>query len=144
MIGETISHYRILEQIGSGGMGVVYKAEDTRIGSTVALKFLASELTGDIGITRRFVREAQAGFGLEHPNICNVHEIDETEDGRLFICMSYYTGESLRERIARGPVLPQEAIRVALSVASGLSPRSRRGCRASRHQTSQHFPHHRR
>lgn len=121
MIGTTISHYRILERIGSGGMGVVYKAEDTRIGKLVAIKVLPEELTGDDKYKRRFIREAQAAFSLEHPNICNIHEIDEGEDGRLFICMGYYDGESLRERLDRGPVPVQEALRIAIAVADGLA-----------------------
>jgi serine/threonine protein kinase/tetratricopeptide (TPR) repeat protein len=121
VIGQTVSHYKILEKIGSGGMGVVYKAEDTRIQLPVALKFLPVEMTGDERSKRRFVREAQAAFALDHPNICNIHEIDETEDGRLFICMSYYAGESLKERIARGPVPVEEAVRTVSSVATGLA-----------------------
>ncbi len=121
MVGQAVSHYRIIGEIGSGGMGVVYKAEDTRIGAPVALKFLPEELTADESSKRRFIREAQAAFALDHPNICNIHEIDETADGRLFICMSYYEGESLRDRIAREPVDPLEAIRIACSVAAGLA-----------------------
>ncbi|MFX1518081.1 MAG: protein kinase, partial [Promethearchaeota archaeon] len=99
MIGKTISHYRIIEKLGEGGMGVVYKAEDTKLKRPVALKFLAPELTRDVDIKERFVKEAQAASSLEHANICTIHEIDETKDGQMFICMAYYDGETLREKI---------------------------------------------
>ena len=85
MIGETVSHYRITQQLGAGGMGVVYEAEDTKLKRTVALKFLPADLTRDHQAKTRFIQEAQTASGLDHPNVCNIHEIDETEDGRLFI-----------------------------------------------------------
>jgi tetratricopeptide (TPR) repeat protein len=127
MIGKTISHYRILEKLGEGGMGVVYKAEDTKLKRTVALKFLPAESTRDPEAKARFVREAQAASALEHPNICNIHEIDETDDGRLFICMACYEGESLRGRITRRPLKLEEAIDVASQVALGLAKAHEKG-----------------
>jgi len=121
LIGKTISHYRIIEKLGEGGMGVVYKAEDTKLKRPVALKFLPPDSTRDPDAKERFVREAQAASALEHPNICNIHEIDETEDGQLFICMACYEGESLRDRIARGPLKLEEAVDIAAQVATGLA-----------------------
>jgi serine/threonine-protein kinase len=120
-IGLTISHYRIVEKIGGGGMGVVYKAEDTRLKRPVALKFLPHELTRDESAKRRFVREAQTASALDHPNICSIHEIDETSDGQLFICMAYYDGEALNKRLERGPLPVDEATRIVLKVAEGLA-----------------------
>jgi tetratricopeptide (TPR) repeat protein/predicted Ser/Thr protein kinase len=121
VIGKTVSHYRILEKLGEGGMGVVYKAEDTKLKRTVALKFLPPGSTRDPDAKERFVREAQAASALEHPNICNIHEIDETEDGRLFIAMACYEGESLQEKIARGSLKLDEALDIATQVALGLT-----------------------
>jgi len=121
MIGKTISHYRILEKLGEGGMGVVYKAQDTTLGRTVALKFLPPELTRDPEAKARFIQEAQAASTLDHPNICNIHEIDETSDSQLFICMAYYEGETLKDKIGRGPLSPEEALRIAAQVAQGLA-----------------------
>lgn len=127
MIGETVGHYRILEKLGEGGMGVVYKAEDTRLKRTVALKFLAPELTRDHEAKERFIQEAQAASALEHNNVCNIHDIDETGDGQLFIVMDCYEGEPLKEEIARGPMKPEEAIDIAIQVAQGLQKAHKKG-----------------
>jgi serine/threonine protein kinase/lipoprotein NlpI len=121
MIGKTISHYRILEKLGEGGMGVVYKAEDTKLRRPVALKFLPPELTRDPGAKERFIKEAQAASALDHPHICNIHEIDETAEGQLFMCMACYEGETLKEMIARGPLGIEEAIRIAAQIGEGLT-----------------------
>jgi serine/threonine protein kinase len=99
VIGKTVSHYRILEKIGAGGMGEVYKAEDLKLKRIVALKFLPSEFTRDDEAKERFIREAQAASSLQHANICTIHDIDKAEDGRLFICMDCYEGETLKDKI---------------------------------------------
>ncbi len=119
MIGRTISHYKILEKLGEGGMGVVYKAEDTKLKRTVALKFLPPELTRDVELKERLVHEAQAAAGLDHPNICTVYEIDEV-DGKTFIAMAYVEGRSLKEEIRSGPLKLDEAIDLAVQIAEGL------------------------
>jgi tetratricopeptide (TPR) repeat protein/predicted Ser/Thr protein kinase len=120
MIGQTISHYKILEKLGEGGMGVVYKAEDTKLRRPVALKFLSPEVTYDEQAKRRFMHEAQAVSALDHPNIAVVHEIDETDDGSAFICMAYYDGQTLKDRLKSGPIPPDEATRITLRIAEGL------------------------
>jgi Tol biopolymer transport system component len=120
MIGETISHYKIIEEIGVGGMGVVYKAEDTKLKRTVALKFLPPELIRDHEAKERFIREAQAASALEHNNICNIHEIDETEDGQVFIAMACYEGQTLKQQIADGPLPIDQAINIAIQIGQGL------------------------
>jgi tetratricopeptide (TPR) repeat protein/TolB-like protein/tRNA A-37 threonylcarbamoyl transferase component Bud32 len=119
--GRTVSHYRVLEKLGGGGMGIVYKAEDVRLKRFVALKFLPPELTRDEPAKRRFVREAQAASALDHPNICAIHEIDETPDGQLFICMACYDGETLDRRMGRGPLPVDEAMHIVGQVAEGLA-----------------------
>jgi len=120
-IGEVISHYRIIEKLGGGGMGVVYKAEDTKLKRTVALKFLPPELTRDEEAKERFIREAQAASALDHPNICTIYEINETEDGQMFIAMAFYKGETLKNKIARGPLPVEEAVDIAIQTARGLA-----------------------
>lgn len=115
MIGETISHYEILEKLGEGGMGIVYKAEDTKLKRTVALKFLTPQALGSEEEKTRFVHEAQAAAALNHPNIATVHEIDEVEDpataGRqTFIAMEYIEGQTLREKVESGPVPLEERV----------------------------------
>lgn len=127
MIGKTISHYKILEKLGGGGMGIVYKTEDARLKRTVALKFLPPDLTRDPEAKQRFVQEAQAASALDHPNICTIHEIDETEDGQMFICMACYEGETLKAKIERGPMEIAEAKDIVIQVAQGLSKAHRMG-----------------
>ncbi|MBF8294803.1 MAG: hypothetical protein HW389_1348 [Bacteroidetes bacterium] len=102
MIGQNISHYKIVEKLGGGGMGVVYKAEDTRLKRTVALKFLPPDLTRDEEAKTRFVHEAKAALALQHNNICTFHDIDETTDNQLFIIRDCYEGETLKQQIERG------------------------------------------
>jgi len=121
MVGLTISHYKILEKIGEGGMGVVYKAEDTKLKRTVALKFLPPEMTRDPEAKKRFVHEAQTASALEHNNICTIHEIDETEDGQMFIAMACYEGKSLKERIEHEPLKLEKTIDIAIQLGQGLS-----------------------
>ncbi|MBN2030638.1 PD40 domain-containing protein [bacterium] len=127
MIDKTISHYRILEELGRGGMGIIYKAEDTKLKRIVALKFLPPELTRDPEAKERFVQEAQAASAFDHPNICNIHEIDETADGQLFIAMASYEGESLKKKIERGPLTLEESVDIAMQVTNGLTKAHERG-----------------
>jgi serine/threonine protein kinase/Flp pilus assembly protein TadD len=120
MIGQTVSHYKILERLGGGGMGVVYKAEDTRLKRTVALKFLPAAFSLDPDAKMRFKREAEVASALDHPNICTIYDIEETSDGEIFISMAYYEGETLKERIEHGPLPLGDAMDIALQVARGL------------------------
>jgi serine/threonine protein kinase/Tfp pilus assembly protein PilF len=119
MIGKTISHYKIIEKIGEGGMGVVYKAEDTRLERTVALKFLPQEYTRDAYAKERFIQEARAAAVLDHPNICTVYEIDEV-DGQTFIAMAYIKGQNLKDRLKSGFLELEEALEITTQVAKGL------------------------
>lgn len=121
LIGRTVSHYRILEQLGAGGMGVVYKALDVRLNRSVALKFLTPDLTRDPQAKERFMNEARAASSFDHPNICTVYEIGEAEDGQWFIAMPCYEGETLKERIDRGPLPIEEAAKIALQIVRGLA-----------------------
>ncbi len=120
MIGQTVSHYKILEKLGQGGMGVVYKAHDTKLNRTVALKFLPPDLTREQEAIDRFINEAQAASSLDHANICTIYEINETAEGQLYIAMAGYDGETLQEKIARGKLQVAEAIDIATQIARGL------------------------
>ena len=121
MVGETVSHYRIIAEIGAGGMGVVYKAEDLRLGRLVALKFLPPQLVRDTDAKRRFFQEARTASAIDHVNVCTIHDIEETTDGRVFLSMAYCDGETLKKRLERGPLPATEAVGVALQVARGLA-----------------------
>ena len=121
LIGQTVAHYKILEHLGGGGMGVVYKAQDLKLDRLVALKFLPPELTRDPEAKQRFVHEAKAASVLDYPNICNVHDIGETDDGQMFIVMAYYEGETLKKKIERGPLKIEEAVAIAMQIAEGLA-----------------------
>ena len=127
MIGKTISHYKILEKLGQGGMGVVYKAEDTKLGRIVALKFLPQAFSFDKEAKKRFVNEAQTASSLQHNNICNIHDIDETEGGKIFICMDMYEGETLKAKIERGKLKIDEAFDIITQVATGLQKAHEKG-----------------
>lgn len=120
MIGKTISHYKIIDKLGEGGMGVVYKALDTRLNRNVALKFLSTHLTRDKASRKRFIVEAQAASAMDHSNICTIHEINETPKGQLYICMAYYEGESLLQKIKKGPIPFDEALDIIFQIAQGL------------------------
>ena len=120
MIGQTVSHYNILEKLGEGGMGVVYKAYDTKLLRPVALKFLGSELTRDVDAKKRFIREARAASALDHPNIAVVHDVDETPDGHSFICMAYYDGQTLTSMLSKGPLGIDESLTIIAQIAAGL------------------------
>lgn len=113
--------YKIIERLGIGGMGVVYKAEDTKLKRTTALKFLSPELTKEKSARERFIHEAQAASALDHPNICTIHEIDETEEGQLYIAMSFYSGESLKERLDRRPLNLKDTLNIGTQIAKGLA-----------------------
>jgi eukaryotic-like serine/threonine-protein kinase len=127
MIGKIISHYKIIEELGRGGMGVVYKAEDTKLERRVALKFLPVQFSADEEEKKRFIHEAKAASALDHPNICSVHEIGETPEGQLFIAMGYYEGKPLKEKIKAGPLPVDEAIMIAIQIDEGLREAHRKG-----------------
>jgi tetratricopeptide (TPR) repeat protein len=121
LIGRTISQYEVVARIGGGGMGVVYKATDTKLGRPVALKFLPPQWSHDEGAKQRFLREAQAASATNHRNICIIHDIQETGDGQLFIVMACYEGRTLKERLGDGPLPLAEALEIATEVAEGLA-----------------------
>ncbi len=121
MIGDTISHYKIEEKLGAGGMGVVYKARDVLLDRFVALKFLPAQVGGNGEEKQRFILEAKTASSLDHTNICTIYEIDQTVDGQMFIAMAYYDGETLKEKIARGVLTTNAAIDLAMQIAQGLA-----------------------
>ena len=119
--GATLGPYAIRAELGHGGMGVVYTAQDPRLKRQVAIKLLTADLTRDETAKQRFLQEAQAASALDHPNICTIYEINETPDGQLYLVMAYYEGETLKQRIERGPLALEEAVDVATQVGQGLS-----------------------
>ena len=121
MIGKAVSHYKILERLGEGGMGVVYKAHNEKLGRNAALKFLTPGLSTNDVAKARFAIEAKAASALDHPNICAIYDIDQTESGQIYIAMAYYDGESLKAKVARGPLPLDEALDYAVQMAEGLS-----------------------
>jgi len=125
--GSTVAgRYNIIEELGRGGMGVVYKAEDTKLKRTVALKFLPPELTHIPDVKERFMREAQAAAALDHPNICTVHEFDEAEE-TTFISMAYIEGQSMKKKIESGSLELDEALKITTQVAEGLQEAHKKG-----------------
>ena len=127
MIGEKILHYKIIEKLGSGGMGEVYKAEDSKLKRIVALKFLPSSFSFDKEAKKRFIHEAQSASALDHPNICTIYEVAETNDGKLFISMPCYKGETLKEKIAKGPLEIEDAVDITLQICNGLEKAHKNG-----------------
>src|SRR6267143_3274337 len=122
--GQTIFHYKILEKLGEGGMGVVYKAEDTKLKRTVALKFLPQRLSASEQDKSRFIQEAQAASALNHPNVCTIHDIQE-HDGQMFIVMEFVDGQTLEEK--KGTISLKQAIDIGIQIADGLAAAHEKG-----------------
>jgi eukaryotic-like serine/threonine-protein kinase len=127
MVGKTIVHYKILDKLGEGGMGIVYKAHDTKLDRIVALKFLPAHLGVGETEKQRFLREARAASSLDHSNICSIYSIEETEDGGLFITMAFYEGMSLTQRIGNGPLPIKDVLNFSVQIASGLQKAHEKG-----------------
>ncbi len=133
MIGSTISHYRVLERLGRGAMGLVYKAQDLSLDRPVAIKLISREIALNPEQRTRFEREARTASLLDHANICIIHEFGETPEGELYIVMGFCPGENLRLRLERGPLPLKQAISIADQIAQGLAKAHSSRCNSSRH-----------
>ena len=125
--GTRLGPYEVTRQLGSGGMGVVYEARGPRLKRSVAIKILPPDLTQDETAKQRFLQEAKAASALDHPNICTIYDVGETDDGQLYLVMAHYEGETLKERIARGRLPVDEAVEIATQVGQGLAEAHKAG-----------------